>query len=53
MDEPKEDLNAAIVGLKPLKITGLKLVELKSKSILTWDKVDGAKSYNIYKKAEN
>ncbi|PZM85058.1 hypothetical protein DLH72_02275 [Candidatus Gracilibacteria bacterium] len=34
----------------PLKITGLKLVELKTKSILTWDKLEKAKSYNVYKK---
>ncbi|MDD2907568.1 MAG: hypothetical protein PHH98_02910 [Candidatus Gracilibacteria bacterium] len=38
---------------KDLKITGLKLVELKTKSILTWDKVDGAESYNVYKKMED
>ncbi|MDD3145034.1 MAG: hypothetical protein PHV23_02885 [Candidatus Gracilibacteria bacterium] len=38
---------------KDLKITGLKLVELKTKSILTWDSVDGAKSYNVYKKLED
>lgn len=35
---------------KELKITGLKLVELKTKSILTWDKLEEAESYNIYKK---
>jgi hypothetical protein len=29
------------------------LVELKSKSILTWDKIEGADSYNVYKKLEN
>ena len=33
-----------------LKITWLKLVELKTKSILTWDRLEKAKSYNIYKK---
>lgn len=38
---------------KSLKITWLKLVELKTKSILTWDKLEEAKSYNIYKKLEN
>ncbi len=36
-----------------LQISGLKLVELKSKSILTWNKVDWAVSYNIYKKYED
>lgn len=38
---------------KDLKITWLKLVELKTKSILTWDSVDWAKSYNVYKKLED
>ena len=33
-----------------LLITWLKLVELKSKSILSWDKLEKAESYNIYKK---
>lgn len=42
------NLNAAIRD--PLKITWLKLVELKTKSILTWDKLDKAISYNVYKK---
>lgn len=35
---------------KELKITWLKLVELKTKSILSWNKVEWADSYNIYKK---
>ncbi len=35
------------------KITWLKLVELKTKSILTWDKIDWVDSYNIYKKLED
>ncbi|MDD2871062.1 MAG: hypothetical protein PHS49_03655 [Candidatus Gracilibacteria bacterium] len=38
---------------KEYPITGLKLVELKTKSILTWDKIDGVESYNVYKKLEN
>jgi len=33
-----------------LKITWLKLVELKTKSILTWNEVEDAESYNVYKK---
>jgi hypothetical protein len=33
-----------------LTISWLKLVELKTRSILTWDKVKWAKSYNVYKK---
>lgn len=38
---------------KNLKIKWLKLVELKSKSILTWDELKDAKSYNVYKKLED
>jgi len=38
---------------KELKITWLKLVELKTKSILSWDPVEGADSYNIYKKSDD
>lgn len=34
----------------PLKITWLRLVELKTKSVLTWDKLEKAKSYNVYKR---
>ncbi len=37
---------------KELKIKWLKLVELKTKSILSWDPVEWADSYNIYKKLE-
>ena len=33
----------------PLEIQNLKLVELKTKSILSWDPVETAESYNIYK----
>jgi len=36
-----------------LKIKGLKLVELKNKSILTWDKVKDADGYKIYKKEKD
>ena len=38
---------------KDLKITWLKLVELKTKSILSWNPVDWAESYNIYKKSND
>ena len=38
---------------KEYKITWLKLVELKTKSILTWNKMDGVDSYNVYKKLES
>ncbi len=37
----------------PLEIKWLKLVELKTKSVLTWDKLENAKSYNIYKKNDS
>lgn len=36
-----------------LTITWLKLVELKTKSILTWDAIEEAESYNVYKKVED
>lgn len=36
-----------------LTIKWLKLVELKTRSILTWNKVEEAQSYNVYKKYEN
>ncbi len=38
---------------KDIKIKWLKLVELKTKSILTWDKVEWVDWYNVYKKLEN
>lgn len=34
------------------KVNWLKLVKMKTKSILTWDAVKNAESYNIYKKDE-
>lgn len=37
----------------PMKITGLKLTELKTKSVLTWDKIEKADGYNIYKKMDD
>jgi len=33
-----------------LTISGIKLTELKTKSVLTWDRLSDAESYNIYKK---
>ena len=36
-----------------LEITWLKLVKLKNKSILTWNKVKDATSYNIYKRIDD
>lgn len=55
LEEPKNSTWASQVieekkERDPLKITWLKLVELKTKSILTWDSLPNAKSYNIYKK---
>lgn len=35
---------------KELVIKNIKLVALKSKSVLSWDKLDKASSYNVYKK---
>ena len=34
-------------------ITWLKLTELKTKSVLVWDKLDDVESYNVYKKISN
>lgn len=58
-----EDLNSAEtveVDEEPVKeeepdlsIKNLKLVTLKSKSVLTWDEVDEALSYNVYRKKED
>jgi len=45
--------NKVCINNGDLKITGLKLVELKTKSILTWNKVKDAESYNVYKKLKN
>ena len=36
--------------LPDLKITWLKLTELKTKSVLDWDKLEDADSYNVYMK---
>lgn len=38
---------------KELEIKNIKLTKLKSKSILSWDKVEKATSYNLYKKDSN
>ncbi len=35
---------------KELDIKNVKVVKMKSKSVLSWDKVDKASSYNVYKK---
>lgn len=51
-DEVEVETNSAS-NLPDLTIRWLKLVELKTRSILTWDKVEEAESYNVYKKHEN
>ena len=45
ISEPSGDLNAA-----NLDITDLKLTMLKTKSVLSWNAVKAASSYNVYKK---
>lgn len=40
------------VEKKIYKITNLQLTKLKTKSILTWDKIAEAESYNIYKQLD-
>lgn len=52
-DTPTTTEEPTKVKEKNLKITWLKLVELKTKSILTWDELEDAKSYNVYKKLED
>jgi hypothetical protein len=44
--------NDTIKRQKIYKITNLQLTKLKSKSILTWDAITEAISYNIYKQLE-
>ncbi len=46
--EKPAELNAPL----DLWIRNLKLTKLKTKSILTWDKLNDAESYNVYKKLE-
>ena len=48
ISEPSNNLNAA-----NLDITGLKLTMLKTKSVLSWNEVKAASSYNIYKKMDD
>jgi hypothetical protein len=38
---------------KELVVSNVKLIKMKSKSILSWDKVEKATSYNLYKKDRN
>lgn len=57
VEDKQEETEAPLESAWPkevdLTIKNLKLVELKSKSILSWNKVEWAKSYNIYKKLED
>ncbi len=48
-EEPIVELNAPV----DLWIRNLKLVQLKTKSILTWDTLKDATSYEVYKKMED
>ncbi len=57
-EEPKVDLEAGwiepiVVKEKDYSIKNLKVTELKSKSVLTWDAVEDVESYEIYKQIEN
>jgi hypothetical protein len=57
-EEPKIDLDAGwiepiVVKEKDYSIKNLKVTELKSKSVLTWDAVEDVESYEIYKQIEN
>lgn len=51
--ETEEVKNSEDSEKKDLKITGIKVVELRSKSIVTWDEVEWAESYNVYKKEKD
>lgn len=53
VDDPFLESTLECTENKDLKISWLKLVELKTKSILTWNEVEEAESYNVYKKLEN
>ena len=57
-EEPKVDLTAAEPEVekevkKDYSIKNLKVTELKTKSVLTWDAVEDVESYEIYKQVEN
>ncbi len=50
-EEPKEEVvKEKLCKKENLEIKWLKIVELKTKSILTWDKLENINSYKIYKK---
>lgn len=58
--EPKEELEAwkeePVIEIKEEKdytINNLKVTELKTKSVLTWDAIEEIESYEVYKKLEN
>ena len=47
-----EELSVAVETELKLDITGIKVTELKDRSIVTWDPVKDATSYNVYKKID-
>lgn len=55
-EEPKVELTAAEPEVEPKKdysIKNLKVTELKTKSVLTWDPVEDVESYEVYKQIQN
>lgn len=48
----EESLNAAEPEEKDYSIKNLKVTVLKSKSVLTWDEIEGTKEYEVYKKLD-
>lgn len=52
VEEPKVEINCDDFK-KELEVKNIKSVKLKSKSVISWDKVEKASSYNVYKKDRN
>tara|TARA_Y100001960_G_C14316162_1_gene653137 strand:- start:130 stop:606 length:477 start_codon:yes stop_codon:yes gene_type:complete len=52
IEEPKEELNTAAEKVIDYSIKNLKVTQLKSKSVLTWDAIETVESYEVYKKLE-
>jgi len=50
--EPTEPLKSAEPEVKDYSIKNLKVTVLKSKSVLTWNKVEDVKGYEVYKRIE-
>ncbi len=51
-EEEEEEVEKCVDEELDLAIKWLKLTELKTKSVLSWDKVEWAWGYNIYKKVD-